>query len=76
MVIHKTRHSGAALINMRCELGEWGSAGRVRQHPLPGLKHHRFALRTGRSPAVTIAWVSALSHPRNAVSRATEQAYA
>jgi hypothetical protein len=70
-VIHIAGVSGAAQIDMRRELGEWGAREMALATPDPRTKATPFATRTGRSPAVTIAWARPLCATRNAVQYLT-----
>lgn len=72
MVISNTQRSGAAQIHMRRELGEWGAREMALATPEPGTKARpRSPKRTGRSPAMTIAWVRPLCASSNAVHSLT-----
>lgn len=73
MVIHKTERHGVSYACTSLELGECGAREKARERLNPGLKAHS-AVTTEGAPAVTIAWLSPLSHPRSSVSFRTIRA--
>jgi len=77
-VIESTRLSGAANGRVPVELGEWVSLlrrpdGCVNTRLFRPKAQTDSLTRTGRSPAVTIAWARPLCATRNAVQFATER---
>lgn len=70
----RRRGAIACAPDMPVELGEWGAREMALVAPDPRTKARPVSLyRTGRSPAVMMAWVSYLRSLRNAVQFATEQ---